>query len=114
MEYRPQTILGLVQILVILVGNWSVRTAIAGLENVLAPDLYPDPLRFLRPLGTYGWFLIPIPFAWMILSILGERSRCWWASKRTTILSGLVVLALLAAFFTWSVCSAWFIHSKVV
>lgn len=113
MEYRPQTILGTVQVLIVLAGNGFVRSAVKGLENVLVPDLYPDPLRFLRPLGAYGCVLVIVPIAWVVLSILAERSKLWWASKRATILSGLVVLAVLFALFTWAVCSAWFIHSNV-
>ena len=106
MEYRPQTILGAMQVLIILVGNWFVRSAVKGLENVLVPDLSPDPLRFLRPLEIYGWLLVTIPFAWMILSILGERSNLWWASNPLTVLSGMAVLAGLMVLFGWALYSA--------
>ena len=49
---------------------------------------------FLRIIRNWGFLLILIPMAWTILTVTLEQ-RAYWYSKRWTMGSGLLVLALL-------------------
>jgi hypothetical protein len=102
MEYRAQTYLGAVQLLAVFAGSMILRAAVKGLDNILNPDLHTDPLRFLRPLGQYGWLLSLVPIAWVVLTIRGERSDLWWATKPLTLVSGFVLLFGIVGLFGWA------------
>lgn len=106
MEYRSQTYIGGVQLLAVLAGSLILRTTVKGLDDLLIPDLVPDPLRYLRPLGRYGWMLAWVPIAWVVLTIRAERSGLWWATKPVTVGSGLIILLGLVALFGWAGLSA--------
>ena len=112
MDYRAQTYLGAVQLLAVLAGSLILRATIKGLDDLLIPDIAPDPLRYLRPLGRYGWMLTLVPIAWVVLTIRAERSGLWWASKPLTVGSGLIILLGLVALFGWAGLSASFILSE--
>lgn len=55
MEYRVQTYIGAVQLLAVIAGSLILRMSVKGMEDLLNPDYYPDPLKYLRPLSLYGW-----------------------------------------------------------
>ena len=102
MEYRAQTYLGAVQLLAVFAGSLILRATVKGLEDLLIPDLDPDPLRYLRPLGHYGWLLALVPIAWVVLSIRGERSELWWATQPLTLVSGFAILFGIVGLFGWA------------
>jgi len=102
MEYRPQTYIGAVQLLAVLAGSLILRLSVKGMEDFMNPDLAPDPLRYLRPLSQYGWSLVFIPIVWVGLTIRGERSDLWWATKSLTIGSGVVILLGIVVLFGWA------------
>lgn len=102
MEYRVQTYIGAVQLLAVIAGSLILRMSVKGMEDLLNPDYYPDPLKYLRPLSQYGWTLILIPIAWVVLTIRGERSDLWWATRSFTIGSGIVIILGLLVLFGWA------------
>jgi hypothetical protein len=102
MEYRTQTYIGAVQLLAVIAGSLFLRASVNALEDLLNPDYYPDPLKYLRPLSQYGWTLILIPIAWVVLTIRGERSDLWWATKSLTIGSGIVIILGILVLFGWA------------
>ncbi|MEP4077930.1 hypothetical protein [Haloferula sp.] len=102
MEHRAQTYIGAVQLLAIIGGSLFLRAAVKGVDDMIIPDEYYDPLKFLRPASHFGWILLGIPIAWMVLTIRGERSDLWWATKPLTIASGIVLLLAITAFFGWA------------
>lgn len=103
MEYRAQTYIGAVQLLAVLAGSLILRATVKGLDSLLAPYAdTDDPLRILRPLGSYGWMLVLIPIGWVLLTIHGERSNLWWATKPLTIASGVVILLGILTLFGWA------------
>ena len=102
MEYRAQTYIGAIQLLAVIAGSLILRMAVKGTEDLLNPDYHPDPLKYLRPLSQYGWTLILIPIAWVVLTIKGERSDLWWATRSLTIGSGIVIILGLLVLFGWA------------
>jgi hypothetical protein len=106
MEYRPQTYICAVQTLVVIAGTLILGAVVKGLDDMLTPDVVPDPLRYLRPLGRYGWILVLVPIAWVVLTIWGERSDLWWATNAFTVGSGLIILLGIVALFGWAGLSA--------
>ena len=100
MEYRAQTYLGALQLLAVVGGTLLLRMAV----KIMGDGDYEyagfrDPLGFARPLNEHGWVLLVVPLLWIGLTIRGEQSDHRWASKRMTIVSGLVTLFGLMALF---------------
>ena len=102
MEHRAQTYIGAVQLLAIIGGSLFLRAAVKGIDDMLMPDEYDDPLRLLRPLSHYAWLLLAVPISWMALTIRGERSDLWWATKPLSIASGITILLAITLFFGWA------------
>ena len=102
MEHRAQTYLGAVQLLAVFAGSLILRATVGGLEQMLNPDLEPDPLRYLRPLGHYGWLLAIVSIAWIVVTIRGEKSELWWANQQITLISGFVILFGFVGLFGWA------------
>ena len=102
MEYRAQTYLGALQLLAVLAGSLLLQIAVKKVDDMLGDPVFIDPLRVLRPLGNYGWMLAAVPVAWVVLTIRGERSDLWWASKPLTIGSGVAVLLGFIVLFGWA------------
>jgi len=102
MEHRAQTYIGAVQLLAVIGGSLFLRAAVKGVDDMLGPDQFYDYLKFLRPVSYYGWILLVVPIAWVTLTIRGERSDLWWATKPLTITSGLVILLAITIFFGWA------------
>lgn len=103
MEFRSQTYLGAVQLIAVLAGSLILRAIVHGVDSLLMTNHdVIDPLRYLRPLGSYGWVLLLLPVAWVFLTIQGERSDCRWATRPLIIGSGIVLLLGMVALFGWA------------
>jgi hypothetical protein len=102
MEYRAQTYLGALQLLAVMAGSLFLRIAVKTMDEMLAQPVFYDPLRVQRLLGYYGWLLAAVPVAWVVLTIRGDRSDRWWASKPLTIGSGVALLLGFAGLFGWA------------
>lgn len=62
----------------------------------------PWILVFVR---NWGFLLLVLPFAWVVMTIWMEFHHTWY-SKRYTILSGLLLMASLISFFIYMAARA--------
>lgn len=93
-QHRPQTILALLQAGTVLVGSIGVGAMLKALGYSDIQEL-PWLLVFVR---NWGFLLLVIPLAWVVITIWMEFHQAWY-SKRYTILSGLLLIAALVWFF---------------
>lgn len=91
-NHRLQTIFVILQVLVIMIGSLVTggMMKIMGYDDAFSERWSP----FLRFIRNWGFLLILIPLAWTIFTVALEQ-RAYWYSKRWTMGSGLLVLALL-------------------
>lgn len=98
-QYTAQSVLVVLQSALIIGG--SLTTA-----SLMKLRGYPDPRQFWHPLTLFvrewGFLLILIPGLWVCWTIWCEHQREYSFSKRSTIGTGLLLLALLAFFFFMS------------
>lgn len=93
-QHRPQTILALLQAGTVLVGSIGIGAMLKALGYSDIQGL-PWILVFVR---NWGFLLLAIPLAWVLVTIWMEFHHTWY-SKRYTILSGLLLIASLVWFF---------------
>ncbi len=88
--------LALLQVMVVLIGTFVTRVAFMGNGY---PDRDADWNRFSLLLRGYGFVLLLVPLVWTCTVMwLEHRSAGSW-TRRWTILSGCLLLALLAFLF---------------
>ena len=101
MEYRAQTILGGMQVLVVFGGTLLVASALNGTES-----LQNEHAKILKgvPKATakYGLLLLVVPLVWVYLMVRAERVQSRWSSKTFTVLSGIVLIVALSGPFIWA------------
>ena len=90
-EYAMQSIFAAAQSLVILTG--SIFTATVLKSGHGARSAGPWLPVFVR---DWGFVLMLIPATWVFLTLWLERHRSDWFTKRWTVLSGVLLLAVLA------------------
>jgi hypothetical protein len=102
-EYKAQIILGSLQSLITLFGSLLVGIflKIRGYD----PAVHELSLRFSL-IRNYGFLLILIPFAWVCFTIYCERSHSNRFTKRTTIITGIALLAVICFYCLVSVIQA--------
>ena len=101
-EYTAQTILAIMQMIVIIVG--TVFTAMV-LERMCHPDnVVPSVSLFV---SDWGFVFLLVPVLWTIGTVILEMRDIEW-SKSCTIFSGLIVLGVLFFFFVDSMFSPLF------
>ena len=90
-DYAMQSIFAAAQSLVIVAGAMltaaTPRMRAAGGDGPWLPVFVRD----------WGFLLLLIPAVWVFVTLWLERHRSDWFTKRWTILSGVLVLALLIA-----------------
>jgi hypothetical protein len=110
MEYRTQTILGAMQGVTILAGTLIVSVAMRVTEQSIVIDPhFGDPFEFPRRVANWGFFLLPLPVLWVLLTLRNERIA--QESRSATLISGLTLLFGLAILFGWAAVKATVIFS---
>jgi hypothetical protein len=93
LEYRAQTVLAFLQTAIVIGGAF-------GTTLMLKVAGYPSAIRPWAPIAIFvrdwGFVLLAIPALWVLCTVIMERNYPGWFSKRWTIASGLMVLAVLA------------------
>jgi len=98
-EYKPQVILASLQSLVIIFGSLVVGTILK--TRGYTPGAWELSLK-ISLIRNYGFLLILIPLTWVCLTIAWERSHTIHFTKRSTIITGSLLILALSYFFLGS------------
>ena len=93
---RPQTVIALIQCGAIIAGCIATGVILKIFGYSGGQDI-PLLVLFVR---NWGFLLIAIPLAWVLITAWMEERRGWY-SQRVTILSGLVLLVLMCWFLIY-------------
>ena len=104
-EYRAQLVLSALQCALIVGGTFLVG-AFAKVTLNMGVNSRALPMASVHFIRYFGISLLLMPLAWTIFTILAERSEFWWATRRFTLATGILLLCILAAFFSWVVHTA--------
>ncbi len=96
-EFKIQSIFVTLHAAIIIGG--SMFTAMA-LKMMDRSDIGPGNSFCLWFVRNWGFFILIVPLLWALSTISLERRHYDWFSKRFTIVSGLILLSVLAYFFT--------------
>lgn len=107
MEYRAQIVLGLLQIVIVVIGWQFVGAHMGALDENFDLSSLNNSLMWVRLIAGFGWLLFLVPLVWIYLSIHGQMSDSFWSGRRSTVISGLVILGALFGIF-FSACQEMF------
>lgn len=100
-SHREISIVGLVQVLVILAGWFAISVQMKALG-------YPDGGEMIRwnPAALFVrekvYIVLLVPIAWTVFAIVGEFSARFALSKWTTLSVGIALILGLATFLIWT------------
>jgi len=102
-EYRTQTILAILQSLLILAGS-LIGPAMSGASGV-SDDVLPLSIVLVK---NWGFLFVVIPLIWALGTIRLEARSDHWFTRRWTIVSGVLLLVGLFYFFGRMALGSWF------
>jgi hypothetical protein len=102
-DHAMQSIFAAAQSLVIVAGSMFTATVLKVRGFPDARSDWPVLAVFVR---EWGFTLILFPAAWVLSTIWLERQRSERFSKRWTIFSGLVLVAVLGGLMAYAIVSA--------
>ncbi|MEM1082797.1 MAG: hypothetical protein AAGI48_01635 [Verrucomicrobiota bacterium] len=102
-EFRTQAIIAALQCTLIIAGSMMVATM---MKSMGYPEASYDSRPLLLFIRSWGFLLILIPLAWVLITIYLERRSSEGFTKRWTIASGVFLFILLLGFFMGAVGQA--------
>lgn len=95
-EYSIQTVIASMQVIVVLVGFMATGLILKGAGY---PDIGVPIHRTVYVVRHFGALLLIVPVIWVFATIAFEKSPDNRFTKRWTLATGIMVLALLSYFF---------------